>query len=216
MTHGKWLSLLLGLLVVPAWASPASACAPVAPAKGREFTARQADVLVMGDSIAAGLPLKALERAFPGMSIDKIATAGERAQQTLWKVDQIADLRPQYVVLIVGTNNLGRSAPCSTAATIVELVKRIQKLGPKAIYVFAILPRGDRGDERLTVNTEVAAALAGRHGVRLINLEQELQACPSCYREDRLHLSKRGYEVLAGGMAGASKSKLEWRDSQDR
>lgn len=179
----------------------------MAPAKGHEFTARQADVLVMGDSIAAGLPLKALELAFPGQSIDKIARAGERAQQTLWKVDQIPDLKPQSVVLIVGTNNLGRNAPCPTAATIVELVTRIQKLGPKVIFVFAILPRGDRRDERLAVNAEVAGALDGREGVRLINLDRELEACPACYRDDGLHLTRRGYEVLADGIARASSSK---------
>lgn len=174
------------------------------PAKGHEFTARQSDVLVMGDSIAAGFPLKIVESVFPGRSIDNIARAGERAQQTLWKVDQIADLRPQSVVLIVGTNNLGRNSPCSTGATIVELVTRIQKLGPNAIYVFAILPRGDRRDERLTANAEVAGALAGRGGVRLINLDHELEACPSCYRNDGLHLTRRGYEVLAAGIARVS------------
>lgn len=202
LARGKWLNLLFVLLNCPAWA-----CPPVAPAKSREFTARQADVLVMGDSIAAKFPLKDLQAAFPNRSIDKIAMAGERAQQTLWKVDQISDLRPQSVVLIVGTNNLGRNTPCSTAATIAELVTRIQRLGPKEIYVFAILPRGDWRDERLTVNAEVAGALAGRDGVRLINLDHELEACPSCYRDDGLHLSRQGYEVLAGGVARASSLK---------
>lgn len=211
MTHRKWLNLLLVLLAILARGGSVWACAPITPAKGREFTARQADVLVMGDSIAAGWPLKILESAFPGLSIDRIATAGERPQQTLWKVDQIADLRPRYVVLIIGTNNLGRSAPCSTAATIAELVTRIRNLGPEAIYVFAILPRGDRRDERLTVNAQVAGALAGREGVQLINLDQELEACPSCYREDRLHLSRRGYEVLAGGIARAWRLRSESR-----
>jgi lysophospholipase L1-like esterase len=160
------------------------------------------DVLVMGDSIAAAFPRPLLEETFPGLRIGKIAASGERVQETRWKLDQVGHLQPKKVVLIVGTNNLGRNPPCAIAAGIVDLADAIQrKLQPRSLRLLAILPRGPGGGyrraDRLEINAAVAAALAGR-GVRIIDMDDQL-SCAPCgpFKDDNTHLTPEGYRLLA-------------------
>jgi lysophospholipase L1-like esterase len=165
----------------------------------RQFVVPEAaDVLIMGDSIAAGWPMKMLDEAFPGQTIGKVAMTGERVEETRWKLDHI-DLTPKTVVLIVGTNNLGRDPPLAISATILSLVSEIQRRWRPKIDVFAILPRGENGAfrkaERLAINETVSKGLPV--AIRHIDLDDKLSCAPcAAFRPDNIHLTADGYRIL--------------------
>jgi GDSL-like Lipase/Acylhydrolase family len=157
-----------------------------------------ADVLMMGDSIAASWPLILLQSMFFGQRIDRIAISGERVEETRWKLDHCGDLHPKSVLLAIGTNNLGRNPPLAIASSILELIAEIRKRWQPLIYLFAIPPFGENGtkmrSERHELNQALRAGL--QPGVILVEAEQALLRASGAFREDFLHLSSDGYAIL--------------------
>lgn len=105
---------------------------------------RSADVIVVGDSIAAWWPKGLLDAAFPSSSILNIGVAGAKTQTVLWQLANPAyrKFKPKLVVIILGTNNL-TEAPCAVAAGLLRVVEAINDLWEKPdIRLVQILPRG--------------------------------------------------------------------------
>jgi lysophospholipase L1-like esterase len=167
-----------------------------------------ADVLVLGDSIAAAWPRTLLETTFPGRRVAKIAVSGERVQQTKWKLEtgRFDHLRPRTVILLVGTNNLGRNPACAVSQGILDIVDDVERRWkPEQIVVFGILPRGVAGSfqagPRSEINATVRNGLAVKRGVRFIELDDQMSCAPCApYRPDNTHLSTDGYRILNGAL----------------
>jgi len=165
-------------------------------------------VLVLGDSIAAAWPRTLLESTYPGRRVAKIAVSGERVQQTKWKIEsgRFDHLRPRTVIMLVGTNNLGRNPPCAISQGILDIVDDVERRWkPEQIVVFGILPRGAGGtyqaSARSQINTAVRNGLAGRSGVRFIELDDRMSCAPCApYRPDNTHLTTDGYRILTGAL----------------
>jgi hypothetical protein len=68
---------------------------------------RAADLILVGDSLAAGWPTDLI--AQPWQHVFNFGLPGDRIQHTLWRLDvlPLAHLRPERVVILLGTNNLG-------------------------------------------------------------------------------------------------------------
>lgn len=167
-----------------------------------------ADVLVLGDSIAAAWPRTLLESTYPGLRVAKIAVSGERVQQTKWKIEtgRFDHLKPRTVILLVGTNNLGRNPPCAISQGILDIVDDVERRWkPEQLLVFGVLPRGVAGEyqrgARSDINAAVRTRLAGRTGVRFIELDDQMSCAPCApYRPDNTHLTTDGYRILTGAL----------------
>ena len=74
---------------------------------------RAADMVVLGDSLAASWPADLLSAAAPGRRIWNFGLPGDRLQNTLWRLAAIdtSHLRPALCLLLLGTNNLGDGDP---------------------------------------------------------------------------------------------------------
>ena len=122
------------------------ALSPEPPTK-EIVTPQAADILLVGDSIAAGWPRVMLEAVFPGHRVGKIAVSGERVQQTRWKLDsgRFDHLAPRIVILVVGTNNLGKNQPCATSQTVHLVLSSLQSKQPSehgsTLFVVGLQPK---------------------------------------------------------------------------
>jgi hypothetical protein len=139
----------------PDLATTTTATPPRTPARferNQKLTAhipkRQVDVVVAGDSLAAGWPRRQLAAVLPSQTVRKIAMGGDRTQDTLWKLQsgEFDLLKPRIVALIIGTNNLGRNSTCAVSAGVLHIIDDIDKRWrPAAILAVGIPPRGAGG-----------------------------------------------------------------------
>ena len=202
--------VLAALLLAFGQTARAEECrAPAPEASTKEVAVPQsADVLVLGDSIAAAWPRTLLESTYPGRRVAKIAVSGERVQQTRWKIEtgRFDHLRPRTVIVLVGTNNLGRNTPCAISQGILDIVDDVERRWkPEQLVVFGILPRGSAGEYQRSARAEINAAvrngLASRTGVRFIELDDKMSCAPcAAYRPDNTHLTTDGYRILTGAL----------------
>lgn len=163
---------------------------------------------MLGDSIAAAWPRTLLEATYPGRRVAKIAVSGERVQQTKWKIEtgRFDHLRPRIVIVLVGTNNLRRNTPCEISQGIIDIVDDVERRWkPEQLVVFGILPRGAAGEYQRSVRSEINATvrnrLAGRTGVRFIELDDKMSCAPCApYRPDNTHLTTDGYQILTDAL----------------
>ena len=202
----RGLILLAALLPTAGSLAHAENCMALSPEPPTKeiVTPQAADILLVGDSIAAGWPRVMLEAVFPGHRVGKIAVSGERVQQTRWKLDsgRFDHLAPKVVILVVGTNNLGKNPPCAISEAVLQVVADIEKRWkPERLFVFGILPRGAGGEfqrlARLEINAAVKKGLAGRASLRFIDLEDKMSCAPCApFRPDNTHLTTDGYRIL--------------------
>lgn len=165
---------------------------------------RQTDLIILGDSLAAGWPLSLLEEAAPqGTRIFNFGLPGERIQNTLWRLHEIdtSHLRPRIVVVLLGTNNLGDGDAAATIlaglSTLVVLMRTLW--GNPRIILISIPWRGSpkpglREADRLWINR----SLCGLYGVGFLDADDALTVPGKPVLEnDALHLSAHGYSLLS-------------------
>lgn len=183
----------------------------------------QADVVLFGDSLAAGWPKNVTETAFLQKRVGNIGFGGSVIQSALWTLENapVDLLFPDTVVLLLGTNNLKRDSACAIAKGMVAVVEKLHNIWPSAIiYIVDIPPRGKLFNEydatRIDVNLFLAKLPETYKFTRLINGFDDRITCetkpvtfwqqwfPSqfsdvCenYKIDNLHLSSSGYEVIS-------------------
>ena len=168
----------------------------------------KADLILLGDSLAAGWPSELLTDAAPGRRIFNFGLPGDRAQNTLWRIDNspVAHLRPRTLILFVGTNNLGDGdPPDAIAAGTVLTLERATALwgGPRAIVVTIPQrsePPGFREPERLRSNEALRRDLARAEGVEIMDADVVLRLPHQravSLSPDLLHISHEGYRRLS-------------------
>lgn len=167
----------------------------------------QAAMVVLGDSLAAGWPLEPLRAALGERDVFRFGLPGERIQQTLWRLAArpAAHLRPEHVLVLLGTNNLGDGDPAERIVEgLAEVAGAIRRLwGAPTIHLVSLPWRGARPTfcetERRRLNGELLPALTEAAGLRLIDADAALGSGPAAAANlmpDLLHLGPRGYEAL--------------------
>ena len=126
------------------------------------YAPTQKPLLLLGDSIteawlgtsmdedserARGCP-QVLEQKFPDYSPLVLAISGDQTQHLLWRLQngEWPSVPSATVVLMIGTNNLGRGhLPGETARGVVAVVNDILRRldGASRLVVLGLLPRGD-------------------------------------------------------------------------
>ena len=184
---------------------------------------KKADVVLFGDSLAAGWPKKATQTAFLQKRVGNIGFGGSVVQTALLALENapVDLLSPDIVVLLLGTNNLKRNSACAITNGMVAVVNKLHTVWPSAIiYIIDIPPRGKLFNEydtkRIAVNQALAKLPETYNFVQLINGFDDKITCKTrpvtfwqqwfpnqfpdvCanYKTDNLHLSSSGYDVVS-------------------
>lgn len=157
-----------------------------------------ADVLIIGDSISAGVRLELAQTLYPGMSIWNAGIGGDKIQQVLWRMQLLGGrLKPRYVLIILGTNNVGAGdKPCAIAVGMAAVFRRIDELWskPNVIYV-AMPPRKPESMEEPRRQANALIRTYARPGRAIVDADA-LATCRDCYEPDGLHLTPEGYRQV--------------------
>lgn len=183
-------------------------------AQAKEGKAR---LVFLGDSITAGWGRQPAiwDKAFGKYDPVNFGIGGDRTQHVLWRIEngELEGIKPQAVVLMIGTNNSGTDSAEDIAKGITAIVETIKTKQPQAkILLLAVFPRGEKptgklgaANEKLKqVNATIAKLedgktvhfldIGGKFPVVDGNLSAE--AMP-----DFLHLSESGYQIWADAIS---------------
>src|SRR5262249_11816636 len=111
-------------------------------------------ILFMGDSITQGWEetgKDVWQRCIAPLGALDLGNSGDRTEHVLWRLQQapLTRLRPEHVVLLIGTNNLGhhKNNAAETLAGVEAVARLLASQCPQAtVHVLEIFPRGQRFD----------------------------------------------------------------------
>jgi lysophospholipase L1-like esterase len=182
------------------------------------------DLYFVGDSItrrwgALDYPelLAHWRQTFFGWNAANFGWGGDRVEHILWRLQngELDDVNPKVIVLLAGTNNIGRETPPSDDGPLVAEVTRgisavlavMRAKAPSATIVLtAIFPRNDNIAVMPTIDRLNArlAALADGRTVRFLNVNTRLADATGRLHDgmmpDGLHPSLAGYAEWAGAL----------------
>ena len=168
-------------------------------------------IVFIGDSITQGYEYdglaawEALNKEY-GNKITNLGFSADSTEHVIWRLENgefPEGINPDYVVLMIGTNNKG--APESTAAGIGKIVRIINSRSPESrILLFSILPRGEGMDDPDTKkNNEINKLIQKYDGylnIRYIDIvpyyvTKKGELREELFARDKLHLSAKGYDI---------------------
>lgn len=166
-------------------------------------------IVFAGDSITEFFALKKyLGRQYP------LINRGIAGTDSVWLLDhlkeQVLDLEPSKIVLMIGINDLGRGyAVRDIVNRLADMVAEIRSnLWGTPIYILSVLPVNEEESYQATVkirNNQIVEALNQQlsvlPGVTFVDLYPLLLddkgQLADAYTRDGLHLSPEGYEIIA-------------------
>ena len=126
----------------------------------------------------------------------------ETTQRLLYRLQsgELQGLTPETVVLLIGTNNIGRNTSAEIGEAVALIVRELEAQFPTArIVVFGIFPRAASGDYEGCVQ-EINAQLAQIPGVTFVDMSESFLLDGQLNRSmyiDGVHLSEAGYHEWA-------------------
>ncbi|WP_051439710.1 GDSL-type esterase/lipase family protein [Methylobacterium sp. 10] len=182
-----------------------------AQVSGQDLSANR--LVFLGDSITQGWDPGLWGMFWGEWSPLNLGLWGDRTQDVLWRLDHgqwPPSLKPDLVVLLIGTNNAGTgSRPEDTALGIAEIIRVLQARSPDTrILLLGILPRGEdaTAPERV-VNARVNELIRRCHDdKRVIYLDPGRAMVDAAghlspqVMADRLHPTSLGYAILGGAI----------------
>jgi lysophospholipase L1-like esterase len=216
-----WASGKLGWKAPPLPPLPADAAVPRLDANSLEAHAQllektrkgRIDLYFLGDSItrrwgALDYPrlLEHWRKTFFGWNAANFGWGGDTTQNILWRIrnGEMDGISPKAVVLLAGTNNLGRHGPAEIAAGVRAILETVKEKAPSAaVILMGIFPRSDR-PEFAPIIRETNSLLKEMAGpqVRFLDLGPRMSGpdgrpLPGVLEADGIHLGLRGYEIWA-------------------
>ncbi|GHU75627.1 hypothetical protein FACS189461_2200 [Spirochaetia bacterium] len=164
-------------------------------------------IILVGDSITHGWEgteaWDILKKKYDN-KITNLGFSGDKTGNVIWRLTNGGfppGSNPEYVILMIGTNNTdGGDDPKSTAAGIGKIIKIINEASPDTtIIVVSILPRGDKllrlYNSRVN---DIIRNFDSYNNVRYYDLgqfytDQNGALINAFYSADLLHLSPKGY-----------------------
>ncbi len=174
------------------------------------------DLYFLGNSItrrwgALDYPhlLEHWKKTFFGWNAANFGWGGDTTRNILWRIRNggLDGVNPKVVVLMAGTNNLGRDSVGWIVEGIRAIIATIHEKAPGAhIILMGITPRGDNPVHRATIpliNQELAK-LAGEK-VRFVDFGNRFLTARTglsglLLEADRVHLALPGYEAWADAL----------------
>ena len=185
--------------------------------------AKAVDVLFLGDSITQGWDgngSRTWERYYVPRNAANFGIGGDRTQHVLWRIDhdELHEINPKVVVLMIGTNNLGSNPPEEIAGGVNTIVAELrEKLPMTKILLLGVFPRGRFVTKELIEKTDRVQVdpRIDRINERIIKLDDGKMVkyldiggvfldadgqIPKSLMPDYLHLSESGYRKWAEAM----------------
>lgn len=179
-----------------------------------------AKIVFLGDSITQGwgdTGKAAWAKHFEPNGSVNYGIGGDSTRQVLWRIENglLDGLSPKLVVVKIGTNNLyddGNAGSDEDIARGVEAVVKavFAKLPTTRVLLLGILPRqNDWFSGRIAkINATISKLDDGGKKVRFLDLGTRFQktlgkgdVIEDLFDADKLHLSAKGYEMLADAIA---------------
>ncbi len=193
----------------------------------KKKTSGQIDIYFLGDSITRRWGasddnyrhlLANWNQNFHGWNAADFGWGGDKTQNILWRLKngELEGVKPKVIVLMAGTNNVGRlTPPGDDAARVTDIsngikaiVDECRRQAPEATIVLTgITPRNDNIAVMPTIDAINAsiATLANGKSIRYININSQLADANGRLFEgmtdpDQLHLSTRAYQIWADAL----------------
>lgn len=167
---------------------------------------RQAPIVFLGDSMTDNGNWKQL---FPKENLVNRGIGGDTTLGIINRLDQVIELRPPKIFLMVGTNDLcyDRSIP-DTLTNYDYIISRLQQDLPKTqIYIESVLPFNDtlfpsralRTNENILELNEGIQRLAEKYDLPYLDITEPFTddngRLPANLTVDGLHLNEKGYKI---------------------
>ncbi len=172
----------------------------------------QGQIVFFGDSLTDFFPI---HEFFPNRTMYNRGIAADTTSQLLDRIDNVIALQPKIIFLQIGTNDLGKGkSPKFIVANILKIAARLQKDIPGVkLYVLSLYPinRSRKFLSFITcmlrtnkaivkINQRLKAACESKN-VPFIDIHPLLTDAKGKFAHDYtvegLHLSGKGYEVIA-------------------
>ena len=189
-------------------------------------TAGKIDVYFMGDSITRRWGTSDAQYAeflqnwrqnFTGWNAADFGWGADKTQHMLWRLEngELDGVNPKVVVVMAGTNNVGRASPlgdgparaADVARGVTAVVREIRRRAPAAtVIVTGITPRNDNIAVMPIIDAANAdiAKLADGKSVRYVNINAKLAEAGGHLvpgmAHDGLHLTAQAYQVWADAL----------------
>ena len=170
------------------------------------------DLLFVGDSITDGWRSggKAIwDKTFGPLKPANFGISGDRTEHVIWRMrnGELEGLAPKLVVIMIGTNNGGDSAP-DVALGIKTIISDIHERCPRSKFLLlGIFPRSEKPDGARMKNDEVNKLISRYQGdlslgrVSYLDIGQKFLAAdgtlPKDVMPDFLHPNEKGYQIWA-------------------
>lgn len=207
--------------------TPESAVTPVEKSRHKAFLKEikdghgDFDFVLIGDSITDGWPSRGKNTYAcfaPWKPLD-LGVSGETTEEVLWRLQngELDGIHPKVVMIMIGTNNLGRYAdekPEWVAAGIKRIIEAVRAKHPKAkVLLLAIFPRSATTEDpirrRVEETNKLLPSLADGKNVHFMDIGNrflDMQGnLPTEVMPDLLHPNAEGYRIWLE----AVKPKLE-------
>lgn len=193
----------------------------------KQVSSRKADLVFIGDSIThmfGGLPTPNRERGqvvweefYTPRNALNLGFGFDRIQNVLWRLDhgELAGQTPRVAVILIGTNNLYRSANArnNTPAEIIEgiaaVCDKVHQISPETrVLLLGVFPRGANPDNphRASISqiNQGLEKLDNRPWLTFLDLGSHfVEADGTISKEvmgDALHPTTKGYRIWAEKM----------------
>ncbi|OWF39606.1 platelet-activating factor acetylhydrolase IB subunit beta-like [Mizuhopecten yessoensis] len=187
-------------------------------AEGKE---REPDVLFIGDSIIQQMRFsKVWKMLLEPLHCLNFGIGGDQTQNVLWRVSnqELDNVSPDVIVLMVGTNNHGHNAE-QIVDGIMAIAEVVRTKQPKAqLIIMGILPRGQNPNplriKNSKVNSLLEAKLRCRENATFFAVDDEVfvgsdGSISASDMYDYLHLTPEGYTKLCEPLLGVVEDLLQ-------
>jgi lysophospholipase L1-like esterase len=172
----------------------------------RHADADHGAVVFLGDSITQGW--STLNRDFPNLKVANRGISGDISSGVLFRLhDDVLDLDPAGIVLLIGTNDLADGEdPADVAQNVEAILQAIETYNPKLkVIVCKVMPRDEGGrqvyaDKIKQLDSAVAGYVKTNPNFALcdtwsIYADANGNPNPADFVPDHLHLNQAGYSV---------------------
>lgn len=155
---------------------------------------------------------------FFGWNAADFGWGGDKTENILWRLEngELDGVNPKVIVLLAGTNNVGRNVPpqgsdaevANITSGIQSILKVLQAKSPEAtIILTAIFPRNDNPAAMPIINgiNENLSKLADGKKIHFLNINDKLadrdgKLFDGMMNPDKLHPALKGYQVWADAL----------------
>lgn len=178
------------------------------------WTQREKDlgtIVFVGDSLVGGW--KDVRKAFPERKVANRGIGGDVSRGALFRFkEDVLDLNPKAVVILVGTNDLSAHAnPAVVIKNITAILDQAKAHNPEMPVILCTIPPRNCPQaptkpgalDDLNARIKTLAEEEERETVQVMDLHAALlnedgTQNTDCFGKDQIHMNTKGYEIWAG------------------